>query len=312
MKRIIVMMIFLLFSLIIAACDSTTKDETKADLTIYTSIYPIQYAVERIGGDTVHAESVYPPGVDAHSYEPTTKKMTSIASSDAFIYLGADMEAFAETAADALQSENVHLVELGKHEALFDAEHKEHKERDHTDDGHHHGDHNPHIWLDPMRMIDMADLVKQELTDLNPDKKELYTDNFEALKKDLLALDDNFKKTLEPKQNKKILVSHAAYGYWEDRYGIEQIAIRGVTTSDEPSQKDLTSIMKQAKENNLDYILFEQNSSDRIATIMKDQLHANVEYIHNLEVLTDNDIENHEDYLSLMKHNLHILDKVTE
>ncbi|MEN1969740.1 zinc ABC transporter substrate-binding protein [Lentibacillus sp. N15] len=312
MKRIIVIMTIILVSLIIAGCGSTTKDEAQADLTIYTSIYPIQYAVERIGGDTVHAESVYPPGVDAHSYEPTTKKMTSIASSDAFIYMGAGMEGFAETAADALKSQNVNLVELGKHKELFDSENEEHNEEDHKDDGHHHGDHNPHIWLDPQRMISMADLVKQALIDLNPDKKELYTDNFEALKKDLSALDSSFKKTMQPKQNKKILVSHAAYGYWEERYGIEQIAIRGITSSDEPSQKELTSIIKQAKENDVHYILFEQNSSDRISNIMQEQLNANVEYIHNLEVLTEDDINQHENYLSLMEHNLHVLDKVTK
>src|SRR5699024_3751379 len=120
------------------------------------------------------------------------------------------------------------------------------------------------------RMIDMSELIQDKLIDLNPSKKELYQDNFADLKEDLLALDESYHETLEAKENKKILVSHAAYGYWEDRYGIEQIAIRGINSSDEPSQKDLTSIVKQAKTNHLNYVLLEQNSSDHIAEIIQE------------------------------------------
>ena len=44
---------------------------------------------------------------------------------------------------------------------------------------------------------------------------------------------------------KEILVSHAAYGYWEQRYGLKQIPIAGISASDEPSQKQLADITKQ-------------------------------------------------------------------
>ncbi len=237
--------------------------------------------------------------------------MTSIASSDAFIYLGAGMEGFAESAADALEPEDVQLVELGKHKELFHMSEDGNKKEHHTDDGHHHGDHNPHIWLDPLRMLDMANLIKKELIHLDPNKAEQYTKNFNKLKRDLLALDNSFKKTLQDKENKKILVSHAAYGYWEERYGIEQLAIKGLTSNDEPSQRDLITIIDQAERYNLNYILFEQNTSDQVAEIIQKQLGATVLYIHNLSVLTENDIENNEDYLSLMKHNLSVLDQAT-
>ncbi len=41
-------------------------------------------------------------------------------------------------------------------------------------EGHNHGDHNPHIWLDPIRMMDMADLIKDKLIELYPDNKAIY------------------------------------------------------------------------------------------------------------------------------------------
>lgn len=304
------LLLFIILLIMTAGCTAPNSEtEHSTDLDIYTSIYPIQYAVERIGGEAVDAESVYPPGVDAHSYEPSSKEMTAIAEGDTFIYLGAGMEAFAETAAEALETQDVALIELGADEELFHQEASDEDTHDHA--GHHH-DHNPHIWLDPKRMIDMAGTIKGKLIEMNPANKEQYADNFNALKDDLLELDQQFRETLEPKKNKKIVVSHAAYGYWEERYGIEQIAIKGLSSNDEPSQKELTAIIDQAKIDHLDYILFEQNSSDRVSEIIQEQIGAESLHIHNLSVLTETDIENGEDYLSLMKHNLNVLDQATE
>lgn len=315
MKLFKLLITILLLAIVTAGCGSTSSDSNKdADLTVFTTIYPIQYAVERIGGEAVHVQSVYPPGVNAHTYKPTSKEMTTIAEADAFIYLGAGLEGFAETAANALDSQDVKMIELGKHEELFhtDKNHDEDSEHKDNQDGHTHGSHDPHIWLDPTRMIDMAGLIKGKLIDMNPENKERYIENFSALKKDLLALDKQFKQTLQHKENKEILVSHAAYGYWEQRYGIEQIAISGLSSSDKPSQKELTHIIDLAKEHNLNYVIFEQNGSDHVSKVIQEQIGAEALHIHNLSVLTEEDINNGEDYISLMKHNLKVLDKATD
>ncbi|WP_249871553.1 metal ABC transporter substrate-binding protein, partial [Oceanobacillus saliphilus] len=123
MKFIQVLIILCFTALIIVGCSSTEEDSTNAKesdkLTVYTSVYPLQYAVEQIGGDTVAVKTVYPPGADAHTYEPTSKDMTAIAESDAFIYIGSGMEGFASSAANALVNQNVKLIEIGQYEELF-------------------------------------------------------------------------------------------------------------------------------------------------------------------------------------------------
>ncbi|SFD95223.1 zinc transport system substrate-binding protein [Lentibacillus persicus] len=313
MKLYYYTIILILFTVIVAGCSSNTQDtETSAELKIYTSVYPIQFAVEQIGGESVTAESVYPPGVDAHTYEPSSKDITSIAEGDAFIFLGAGLEGFAETAADALASQEVSLIEIGANESLFhDSGNSSEHSHDHkSEDGHHH-DHNPHVWLDPIRMIDMAEIIKKQLSELNPEDTEQYNSNFNSLKNDLLELDKKFQETLKSKVSKKIVVSHAAYGYWEQRYNIEQIAINGLSSNDEPSQKELTAIIDQTKEHDIDYILFEQNSSDRITEIIQEQIGAKSLRIHNLATRTESDITRGDDYISLMEKNLEVLDQAT-
>ncbi|GAA0439295.1 MAG: metal ABC transporter solute-binding protein, Zn/Mn family [Bacillota bacterium] len=318
-KSYIVLISIIIVGIIFTGCSSNKASTKKnGDLTIYTSIYPIQFAVEQIAGDTADVQSVYPAGIDAHTYEPTSKDITEIAKSNAFIYLGAGMEGFAESAADALSAEDVALIELGEQESLFhtevDGEHSSHNEKhaDHSHDGHDHGDHDPHIWLDPLRMVQLAELIKDELITLNPDKQKLYETNFANLESQLHELDNAFKQVLTNKENKHILVSHAAYGYWEDRYGLEQISINGLSSSSEPSQKELTKIIEQANEYQLDYLIFEQNTSNRVSKIIQEHIGAEAVTIHNLAVLTEEDVANKEDYLSLMRQNLQTLDTVTK
>ncbi|SFA90538.1 Zinc-uptake complex component A, substrate-binding [Lentibacillus halodurans] len=84
----------------------------------------------------------------------------------------------------------------------------------------------------------MADIIKEHLIELRPEHENLYQDNFEELKENLAALDETFKETLKENENKEVIVSHAAYGYWEKRYDINQRPISGLSPSEEPSQNN--------------------------------------------------------------------------
>lgn len=297
MKKLI--WLSLLSILILSACQSeqTNKEETEG-LHIYTSIYPIQYIVEEIADEEANVESIYPPGVDAHTYEPSSKEITKLAKGDAFIYLGKEMESFAETTADTLKSQDITLLEIGQNDSLFETE---------TADN----DLDPHIWLDPLRMIEMGEMIKEELIELEPDQEAAFEENYQAFQEEMEALDDSFTETLENKEQKDILVSHAAYGYWEERYDIKQIAISGLSSSDEPSQKELTEIADIAKEKNIHYVIFEASTSNKTAEIIQDSIGADKLSIHNLEVLTEEDIEKDRDYPSIMKDNLDVLEQAT-
>src|SRR5699024_12270180 len=97
-------------------------------------------------------------------------------------------------------------------------------------------------------MIQMGNIINNELTDVFPEDEKTFNKNFKTFKDKMLDLDNKFTQTIDSKKNKDILVAHAAYGYWEERYGIKQIAISGLSTNDEPSQKDLIRIINAAKE----------------------------------------------------------------
>src|SRR5690606_16904207 len=108
---------------------------------------------------------------------------------------------------------------------------------------------------------------------------------------------------------KTFFVSHAAFGYIADTYGFEQVAVAGLNSQSEPSQKQLASLVEYAKEHDVKYVLFEQNVSSKLADVIRKEIGADSLMLHNLGILTTKDVENKEDYLSLMEYNIETLAK---
>ncbi len=358
-------------SLLLAACGSTDSSETKVGnedqevLKVYTTIYPLEDFAKKIGGDYVEVKSIYPPNVDAHSYEPSTRDMVSIAESDLFVYTGVGVEGFADKAVEALKNEDLAILAAGdeltllkteeeehdhEHEeehvhdedaedhAHDDAAHDEHAEEhahddaahdehdeDHAHDdaahgedaeehvhddaahdehNHDHGGVDPHVWLDLILSIELAENIKNSLSELMPEHASEFEENFTTLKTDLEKLDEEFKTTIEQAKTKYLLVAHSAYGYWEARYGIEQIAISGISPTQEPSQKALKTIIEESQEHQISHVIFDQNLTSKVSEVIQKEIGAEALTLHNLESVTEENIENNEDYFSIMRANL--------
>ena len=313
--------------------EQTENEAVEDALTIYTTVYPLSYFAERIGGEYVNVQSIYPAGANEHSFEPTQQDMMKLADADLFFYIGLGLEGFVDNAEKTLANEHVTLIPSAvnvSEEQLHVSEghsHDEHEEDEHDhegeehahdedhdhegeeahDDEHNHGAHDPHVWLSPTIAQTLAATVKDELIKANPEQEALFTENYEALIADLQTLDAEFKALSEEATNKTFFVSHAAFGYIAGEYGFTQVPIAGLNSQSEPSQKELAKIVDAAKEKDVKYILFEQNVSSNLAEVIKNEVGADSLTLHNLSVLTKEDIASDADYLSLMRANIETL-----
>ncbi|RXI99542.1 ABC transporter substrate-binding protein [Anaerobacillus alkaliphilus] len=183
-----------------------------------------------------------------------------------------------------------------------------HDHDDHGDDhNHNHGEQDPHVWLDPIRSIKLAENIKDALVELLPEGAEVFESNFQTLKSQLEELDSQFKAMLQDVSNDTIVVSHAGYGYWTDRYGIKQVGISGISPTNEPSIRQITQVVEYMKKHNVNYVIFEQNIPMNIAETVRSQVGAEALWLHNLEALVQEDVTNNEDYFSLMRKNIETL-----
>ncbi|ADC49299.1 Mn/Zn ABC transporter (Mn/Zn-binding (lipo)protein) [Alkalihalophilus pseudofirmus OF4] len=320
--------------------ETSTEEETVEKLEIYTTIFPLEDFANKIGGDFVNVTNIVPVGGDAHSFEPSARDLIEIAEGDALIYNGAGLEGFVDSIIQTLESEEIEIVKASDgivslneennqgHEeeeehdehghdshAQEDDEHDEHNEHDEhseeeseQEDTHDHGhDVDPHVWLDPMLAITLAENIKDTLINLMPEQEELFTANFDDVKAELEVINEEFEVMIDDTAKDTFLVSHAGYGYWEDRYGLKQIGIAGMSPSNDPSQRQLKEIIDLADEYGLEYVMYEQNIPAKVAEIVKEEVGAESLYLHNLEALVKEDIENNEDYFSLMRKNIEAL-----
>ena len=299
----------IVISLFLTACGSQTNSTSKSQgkVNIYTTVYPLQDFAKKIGGDYVEVHTVYPPGSDEHTFEPTQKDMMNLADSDLFFYIGLGLEGFVEKSKQTLKDENVTMVATA--DSLNQDELKKSSPAPHEEgeSEHHLGDINPHVWLDPVYAKQLALTIEKSLIKTKPDHEKEFKKNYLSLSKDLDGLNNEFQATLSKVPKKEFIVSHAAYGYWESRYGLKQLSVSGFSTSNEPSQKQLLKLVEEAKNQNLSYFLVEQNSQTKLDDVIQRELGAKRLTLHNLAVLTDEDISNHEDYFSLMHHDLSTL-----
>ncbi|WP_053104091.1 metal ABC transporter solute-binding protein, Zn/Mn family [Bacillus sp. FJAT-27231] len=288
----------------------------KDGLKVYTTIYPLTFFTEEIGKEYVDVKSVLPAGVDEHTYEPTAKTIVDIADGDLFMYNGLGLEPFGEKVKKSLKDEHTQVVEVGKHIDLHrykeTGEEADHDSHDEEHEGHSHGGVDPHIWIDPVLAMDMAEVVKEKLSKLDPDHQEEFEKNYEELKGKLMKLDGDFRKMANQAADKEFLVSHAAFGYWEKEYGLKQISVAGLSPTNEPSQKQLKNMIDIAKKHQIEYVIFEQNVTPKVAKVVQKELKAKTLHIHNLSVLTEKDEAKGENYFTLMERNIQTLKKAVK
>jgi len=302
---------FLLLSLFLAGCGKEQKKEKNNNqLTVYTTVYPLQYFTEQIGGKYVVVDTVYPPGADEHTFEPTQKDMMKLVDADLFFYIGLGLEGFVNKAKETLKNEDVTLVATAEGLSLEESEAAHTEEDDAHGEADEHGHTvDPHVWIDPIYAQDLAKSIKDALIKKMPDQKDTFEKNYQTLVKKLNTLDQSFKTMVQDANRKEIIVAHSAYGYWESRYGIKQISISGLSTTNEPSQKKLEEIIDQAKKYNIHYILFEQNVNSKLAKIVEEEVGAKTLTLHNLSVLTKENIDNNDTYFTIMNKNIETLSK---
>ncbi|WP_282020036.1 metal ABC transporter solute-binding protein, Zn/Mn family [Planomicrobium okeanokoites] len=323
--------ILLIFILLLAACGDSGADnaDTPADgskIQVFTTVYPITYFTERIGGDQVEVKSVYPAGANEHTFEPTQQDMIAIAEADLMFYIGLGLEGFIDSAKSTLEGEDVKFAALADsitdeqleaalehdgeeaHEDEQEELDEQSEEADH--EGHDHGSTDPHIWMSPQLSQQLATSIKDSLIAEDPDNTEVYETNHAELIEELEQLDKSFSQLQERVSKDTFFVSHAAFTYLAEPYGFEQVAVAGLNSQDEPSQKELTEIVDMAREKNIEYIVFEQNVSSNLTEVVQKEVGAEAVQMHNLGVLTQEDIDNGETYFTLMERNLDILEKI--
>lgn len=282
MKKILSFLFIFVLSLGTVGCGNQSSESTKPQ--IYTSFYAIYDFTREIAGDNVDVHNMVPSGTEPHDWEPTVQDMAKLNDADAVFYNGLNMESWINKVQNSLDASKFVCLSDGVNVS------------DTASD--------PHIWLNPQNVKIMCEKIYTTLSQIDPDNKATYEENYNNYVTKLDKLDNDFKTTIEPLPNKNIVVSHQAYSYLCNAYGLEQVAIDGISADSEPSPDKMMSLINFVKTNNVKYIFYEELVSQKTAETLSSETGAKLLPLNPFEGLTDDEIANGDNYISVMYENL--------
>lgn len=277
---------------------NTSKKKSNGKIRITTSFYTMYDFAKKIGGDKVEVINLVPAGTEPHDWEPSTKDLIEMEKSDIFIYNGAGMEQWVDDVLESLDTEELTSVEASKGIKLL-------KDQDaHEHDHEHNSENDPHVWLDPQNAKYEMNKIKKALIKVDAENKDYYEANYKRYAKECDKLDTLYKEETSKLTKKELVVSHEAFGYLCHAYGLEQMGIEGLSADDEPDPKQMSEVIRFAKEHQVKTIFFEELVSPKVAKTIAKETGANAKMLTPLEGLSNKKIKAGEDYFSVMKQNL--------
>jgi len=281
-----------LASILIKNIGQPSKTVQSSKLQVVASFYPLYFVSQQIGGDKADVTNIVPAGAEPHDYEPTAQDMAKMESSRIIILNGGGLEAWSDNIKKNINAKNTTIITAG--EGLTTQLVME--------DGQTGID--PHIWLVPPLAEKMVDRIAQGFEQADPINKTYYQSSSDALKNKLSDLDMAYKQGLGNCKEKNIITSHAAFGYLAATYGLNQVSIAGLSPDAEPSPSQLADIVKFAKANNVKYIFFESLVSPKLSETIATEVGAQTLVLNPIEGLSDRELAQGKNYLSVMQDNL--------
>lgn len=311
---------------VMAGCGKNSADGglQEGQTNVVTSFYPIYFLAKSIGGDAVNIVNLIPAGVEPHDWTPKSQDLNTASKAQLLLYNGAGLENWVEDFLEGLPkdstlktkavSEGIALIEASGEEHA-DEEHAAEENEAHEEEEHAHehaGEHDPHTWVSPRSMLVMADNVLKALNEADAAHQAEFESNYKALQERLTKLDADFAAKLGAVEKKDIVTTHQAFGYLARDYGLNQVAIMGLSPDAEPKAQDLLEIAKFVKEKGITHIFFEELVTDELAQTLARETGAETLVLNPAEGLTKEQESAGDDYVTLMERNLENLQKALQ
>jgi zinc/manganese transport system substrate-binding protein len=219
--------------------------------------------VRQVGGDRVEVTTLVGPNGDAHVFSPTPADATKVSNAKIVFVNGLGFEGWTNRLVKSSGSKASIVTASSGVKALKNEEGHGHG---HSHAGHNHGDLDPHAWQDVANAKIYVANIRDGLIKADPAGKKTYEANARSYLAKLEALDVEVKAAVGaiPKNRRKVITTHDAFGYFAKAYGMEFLAPQGVSTDAEASAADVAKIVKQIKAERIPAVFLENVSNSQL------------------------------------------------
>lgn len=292
--------------------------------SIATTVYPVQYLVERIGGDDVTVSNITENTMIQRA-QIKSSFQDILKDSDALFYIGG-LEPYMDLYVDDIRDTGVDMVDLATKSAIYKFERYTSTTIDGitagTEGPYYEGeefanldtyDADPMLWMDPVAMTSMASDIRDYLVQKYPQYKDIFDENYDALELDLARLEADFQAIPDGKMNISFVSMTPSFGNWQKSYGIKVYPITLSEYGALPTSDQLAAMKKRIKSDHVRYIAIEQNLSEDMEKLQQqliDELALIPVNLNNLSSISSEDKKASKDYLTIMYDNLKALESI--
>ena len=272
----------------LSGCGAGTEDAGDERLQVAAAFYPLQWVTAEVAGDRAEVTSLTPPGAEPHDLELGPRDVVTLGEADLVVYLDGFQPAVDQAVEQEAADSALDVTRPARLSLVADDQRPD-----------------PHFWLDPTRLADVADAVAARLSRTEPGRAEGYEARAASVRAELEALDDEIASGLAQCGRDDLVTSHRAFGYLADRYDLHQVGITGLSPESEPSPGDLAAVAAYVRDNDVRTIFYETLVAPAVAETVARETGAATAVLDPLEGLTDESAA--DDYLSVMRSNLQTL-----
>ena len=263
---------------------------------VTVDIAPVHSLVSSVMKGVGKPDLIIPAGASPHEYQLKPSNAKSLEDADVVFWIGEDLTPWLENGLESLAKNASKTSLLGvdgiellsfREGALFEAhDHGDHDDHDDHDDheGHAHGEHDPHAWLSPKIAKVWLNSIAAKLSEVDPDNAATYFSNAKSARDNIDALVSEVNSILDPIREKKFVVFHDAYQYFEKDFGISASGAISLGDASDPSPARLAEIRKRVVDEAVECVLAEPQYKQGLVKAVVEGTDANTAVIDPLGV----------------------------
>ena len=241
MKKRLLLYVVILLTI---SCNPNKKQAGNQGKQVVTvSIIPQKTFVEKIAGDDFDIQVLVPHGTSPESYSLLPSQLQKISTSSVWFrigYLGFELSWWEKI---NQLNPKMEIIDLSEGLDLIVG-----KEIQHGDHVHFEGV-DPHTWVSPKLVRQMAGQIAETLSELNPGKKEEYMANFQKFTEEISQLDTEIQNNLDKFKGRAIMTFHPSLAYFARDYGLIQYSLE--SDGKEPTSQHMAKMVDLARKENI-------------------------------------------------------------
>ncbi|MCG7199253.1 zinc ABC transporter substrate-binding protein [Marinobacter pelagius] len=221
-----------------------TATPANAEVKVVTSIKPVELLVRAVATEDVQVTTLVPPGSSPHNYTMRPSQRRALENADLIFWVGPEMESFLIRllSADDFRGRTIAL----SGEEIDGDEHHEEQEHDH---GHDHGEgEDPHLWVDPMRGLEMARDIAQALVIQGGVNQQAINQNMAAFEAALTEREASIREQLAPAREIDVFAYHNALTRFAEHYELDLAGVLTLNPELSPGARHVAEVQNKLRE----------------------------------------------------------------